>query len=686
MPVSFQEVPFLRLLAGWIAGSLAYVYGLDLNQLCLGILFIGLFVLVYRLAGKLETSHFIGSLLILLMVLLGFGRSWSKDWQEMRNHFSQVEGELLLVGSIAEVNERQNSIALTVDVIGGREISRQKNLDKINGRLLLTVRENEGLDELIPGRKVQFKANFMEVAPPGNPRAFSYRDFLARKRIYHQAFVEKEDIMLLNQGGSNAREKIHTFRTGFIQNLKNHTQKPATAGMINGIVLGDRSLLKDEINSAFRDVGAAHVLAVSGLHVGIVFSIFYFFLKNANRLVRAVVILAGVWAFVIFAGAPPSAVRAGSMFSIFTLGGLFGKKAHSLNILAFCAFLHLFLEPNLMRDVGFQFSYLALAGIIIFFRKVNALIPAPRKLSPVKDLISLSIAAQLGVLPLSVYYFGQASPYFMLSSIFSVAGAYLILTGGLITGLLGFVFPAGADLAGWFMDYICGGLAWVMLDFTKLPFATFKELYMNPGTLIVIYILTVITALIWYRRVANWQMPVYSLTVLVFLTGFTCKLDSYGKDSFYIYSTGQGFLADVFVPGKVITLKTPGLTERSENFAASGNRQYYRTRNRKVRAITFQQGEEIKLIQTQYYSLIFSYGGAIPENLPTDSSRTKLIFMGAEEISERKLRGMNPSKDIVLILTRSNSRRVNASLKEYAEKQGLDVATNFNHYFSSKSN
>ncbi len=689
MPTTFAEIPFFRITVAFIAGIVFYQYAAEYD-LSMYLVFAAI-VLVLGFVFHEKT----GSVLLPAVVILGltfiaaFLRADGLSNTVSSLHFAQLDcTQYLLEGKITEVNERERGMAIVVAVKNAGCESGSIRSEKYNrGNILITTRGKSRLTDWIPGTEVRFIADVREIAPPANPKAFDYKAFMARKRIYHRAFIAEEELEITNTNSNPLQRGLFVFRRGFIENLKNYTQKEHTAGILTGIVLGDKSLMDEDIHRAFRDVGAAHVLAVSGLHVGIVFSILFFGFKRLPDWATAILSLTGIWAFILLAGMPPSAMRAGTMFSLFSIGKLIKKRANPVNILSFCAVLHLFIEPQLVFDVGFQFSYLALLGIIIFFNKVNAVIPCPHPTLKIpRDLISLSVAAQLGVLPLSIYYFNQASPYFMLSSIFSVLGAYILLCGGLFVGLVGFVLPPLAKLAGFILDWSAELLSACMLLFTELPGATVSEMYFSKATVLIIYFLIILFALIIYRRVKNYQPMLMLGVAFFFFSGFSSNQQSMNSNAVYLYSSGRALLVDVFSPGQAKTIYCENLNGQSEQFAARANRIAYRTKHREQKRIKTDSLSNLHIIRGATADIIISSHNAFPESLIEKQERPfHMVFTHFTRLEEKYQSLLSEREILSITSVAGNSFSMSRTLEQLADQEKITFNNTFRKYHSIKN-
>lgn len=690
MPTNFAEIPFFRIAIAFIAGISLHNYAADNALYYIFFAIVLIVIMSFYFLNKSSTTLLTGLVIIGIAAISGYLRTEGLEKKERLLHFTELECEdnYLIEGKIVEVNERARSMALVVAIKTAVCEKGSIRANKYNrGKILVSSLGKERFEDWVPGTSLRFIAPVKEIPPPSNPNSFSFKNFMARKRIYHQVFIAETEIHIIGSDQNKFRTKVFLFRRAFIENLKKYTFKENTAGILTGIVLGDKSIMDDEIHKAFRDVGAAHVLAVSGLHVGIVFSLLFFGLKKLPNWATASISIIGIWAFIILAGMPPSAMRAGTMFTLFSLGKLINKRAHPINILSFCALIHLFNEPMLLMDVGFQFSYLALLGIIVFFNKINARIPCPHySLKIPRDLTSLSVAAQIGVLPLSIYYFNQASPYFMLSSIFSVMGAYILLSGGLFIGLVGFILPPIASLAGALLDWVAEILANCMLFFTKLPGATISEMYLSIQPLLIIYFLILLFALIIYRRLKRYQ-PILMVSFIVFLlSGFITKNDKTSTNSIYMYSSGRALLIDVFTPKKIQTIYCNHLTEATEHFSAHNNRIAYGTKSRNQQRILADSTNNLQIVRGSREDIIICSFNTFPESLIKLHERPfHLVFTHSNKWKNGYHKILSDSNIASITSAAGNTFSFNQRLENLAKELGIEFNNTFNKYQSIKN-
>lgn len=230
-------------------------------------------------------------------------------------------------------------------------------------------------------------------------------------------------------------QKLHfaflVVRHRLILRLQDSGLSNRAFAVVAAMTLGDRSALKSDIRNVYNATGTAHVLALSGLHLSIIFTLLMFFFDSLRcRIIGLHLVIPVVWTYVMLVGLPPSLVRAAVMLSLYAICTLLRRKAFSLNSLAFAAFVILLFNPSALSDVGFQLSFTSVLGILIFYRPFSTML-CVKKLSWLKwitDMLAVSLAAQVATLPLLLYYFGYFSSYFLLANLIIVPVASVIVS------------------------------------------------------------------------------------------------------------------------------------------------------------------------------------------------------------------------------------------------------------------
>ena len=206
-------------------------------------------------------------------------------------------------------------------------------------------------------------------------------------------------------------------------------------GVLSALTLGDKRVLGEEVRAVYADAGVSHVLALSGLHVGIIYAMLAFLLRGllrsrSLRWLREVLTVAVLWLFAMMVGMSASVVRAVSMYTLYILARWVSKESSPLSVLSLAAFAMLLVQPLCLFDVGFQLSFMAMVPILCVEPRLEALFrrsslpPVPAYLVGVA---CMSLAAQLGTFPLVLYHFGTFPTYFLLTNLVVIPYLYVVL-------------------------------------------------------------------------------------------------------------------------------------------------------------------------------------------------------------------------------------------------------------------
>lgn len=385
--------------------------------------------------------------------------------------------------SFKDFFQQEGDVVLKFQEIGNQEKEWVKVIAKIQQfhAIFDTVTLNEsavlfikkGNQALQVNDIIVCKSIFNPIKNAGNPGEFDAESYWNKKGIRYIAFLDSMDYFVQKKGqpfflNAFLDDCRLYFKRALEENLKGKDLAIALA-----LILGDKSLIDSEITASFTNTGAMHVLAVSGLHIGIIMQILmvvFGFLPRIftkNRAIIIVVIL--MWAYSFITGLSPSVLRAVFMFSVLVLAQLMGKNYSPLNTLFFTGFVLVILQPFTLFDIGFQLSFLAMLGIFLVYKPIETLIYTKNKiLLKIWQGTAIGFAAQLFTTPLSLYYFHQFPNYFILSNIGLMATSGLILGIGL---LLFLVFPMKilAKITGIVLGFILFVSLWFIEWVEQLP-------------------------------------------------------------------------------------------------------------------------------------------------------------------------------------------------------------------------
>lgn len=235
------------------------------------------------------------------------------------------------------------------------------------------------------------------------------------------------------------RLRFLTWRHQLLEHFRQQQMDEDAYGVISAMTLGDKTTLSKELKDTYSRVGASHILALSGLHLMIIYGVITLVIGwHRYRMATQIITVLAIWAFALLTGLSTSVVRSAFMISIYALLSLGYRERMSMNTLAFVAIVLLIINPMAIYDLGFQLSFLAVLGILLIHPLINNLAAANvqqehRWLSSVWGLVTVSIAAQIATAPLVMYQFGRFSTWFLLSNFIVIPMSWLLLNIALLS-------------------------------------------------------------------------------------------------------------------------------------------------------------------------------------------------------------------------------------------------------------
>ncbi|MGO4912326.1 ComEC/Rec2 family competence protein [Leeuwenhoekiella sp. W20_SRS_FM14] len=434
----------LILLAGLLTGILCESY-LPISHKALLIFLSGILVLyttVHFILKLRRGQHPItGILAFLLFMFLGVTVTQFNDPLKKTNHYTQV----------TSANSSQHLILTIVEELkpgfyDAKYIARLNQTDSIftTGLVLLNITKDSTVQrsKLKVDDRIYVNQKLEKLTPARNPYQFDYAAYLNGKNIYAQITTSSKDLVNLKKQVKTLKGYAAKSRSHLQQKINSYSFNKDSRAVLNALLLGQRQELSSDLQESYSNVGVIHILAVSGLHVGILMLLVQFLLKplgnfKTSRILRCILVIAIIWAFALFTGSSPSVLRAATMFSFIQLGLLLGQRQASLNAIIISAFLLILINPGLIYEVGFQLSYAAVFFIIWLYPKFEMLWePKNKILKYYWQLIVVSIAAQIGVLPLSLYYFHQFPGLFLVANMIILPVLGILLIFGIVILIL----------------------------------------------------------------------------------------------------------------------------------------------------------------------------------------------------------------------------------------------------------
>lgn len=408
------------------------------------------------------------------------------------------------------------------------------------GKLLVTI-PNDSLHKLlVPGDAYFIADDLKPIKGALNPYQFDYAAYMEKQGVFHQVrlkdnFVKAGHINTFDSYIGSLREKL-------IRSFDIHNFDAKTRNVINALLLGQRQDMDKETSDSYANAGVLHILAISGLHFSMLFYILTLLLRPLNRfqrrgeLFQLFLILALLWGFAFITGLSASVVRSVVMFSIILIGQYANRNTNIYNSLALSMLLLLLAKPMFLFDVGFQLSYIAVFAIVWLqpiYKKARV---SNTAVNYTIDTVLISLAAQIGVLPLSLYYFNQFPLLFLVANLVVIPLSNVILVLGLIVLLLNFIAPPVALFFGHALEW----LIMAMNSFIALV-ASFDKLVLKdiPFTLLLnisLYVILILMVL-WMFKKSYARTMALLVSVLVFQGIYTLTVwNSKSHDELVVFT------------------------------------------------------------------------------------------------------------------------------------------------------
>ena len=525
------EIPFVILLLPFLAGIglgiyfpyLSFTTFLSVLLFCLVILFISL-NLVYKQLTLYKIKWIGGILVHSILFLLGWVVTIDYNELNSKDHFSKKQADYLLVkiNNEPKLNADLLRFTSTVEykVINGKR-------SPVCGNLLIAIKDSAA-NSLYYGDELLIPANYHPVDPPYNPAEFNYKQYLANQNIHYQEFLYPHQYYVLSRDNGN-RLISYSLRSRqrLVEKLKRHMHSPEAIAVASTLILGYKADLSNEVLQAYSKTGTIHVLSVSGAHVAILFLLLNFVLGFLDRFkygktIKAILIIVLIWYYSLLTGFSPAVCRAAVMISMIIIGKTYSRYINTLNILAISAFFLLLYDPFLITDVGFQLSYLAVAGLVILQPVVYKWMDIENKWGDkLWAACSISIAAQVITFPLSAFYFHQFPVYFLISNLFIIIPSEIILA----TGIFYLIFPE--------MPYISSALGWVLeksiLLMNKVlsiieyfPYSGINKIWITTSEYLLLYVIIICIFYFLYDRKA-WLLKISLICILLLAISISFK-------------------------------------------------------------------------------------------------------------------------------------------------------------------
>lgn len=358
---------------------------------------------------------------------------------------------------------------------------------------------------LHPGARILVKGSLNRIKNFGNPYEFDYAKYMRNNGIFFTMYAEASNVKVFpERHGFNLQVwavKVRNLVLGYFKNLG---MSPPALGVVSALTVGDKSYLNNDIQSIYINSGTIHILAVSGMHVALLFWLlqrltFPLIYIRRGKIVQAVIVITVIWGYAIITGLSASVIRAAVMFTIWMVGESYKRNTNVYNTIAASAFGILAYNPDSIFDVGFQLSYLAVLGIVMFYKSINNWVYSRIwVVNKIWQMIAVSIAAQIVTLPVTLFYFHQFPNYFLLANIVALPLSTGIIYASIF--ILVFIpFPHLWYYIGKILGFAIDFLNHILQEIEHLPYSVTSGIHIT-GVMTVFFYCFIISLLLFIYR------------------------------------------------------------------------------------------------------------------------------------------------------------------------------------------
>ena len=508
------------MILGIIGQDLLNKIGIAISLLLSGIAVGGIYYCHFRLKKFLKETVFLAGM---SLGILAYNIHYEPNDSKHYLHKLSPEKTYSLVGRIEHIKNRQVIVAL-----------QPTETANYRGKLVLYLRDT--LRENALGQAILFHSKLSPIAPAQNPYQFDYKRYMEHQGIYWQGYPTCYEIK--DAPSFSPFIKAKQLQGYLAATLSHYPFSKETVGVLKALVLGVRSDITPELYQQYINAGAVHILAISGLHIGIItylLTLFISLVVPAHRKgVKIALLLVFLLTYAAITGFSASVLRAVVMFGGYSIAYLAESRRARYDSLLLSAFILLLCKPTFLFEVGFQLSYMAVLSIALFLPLGEKYRFENRFLNFFWDIIKVSIAAQIGVLPLSLYYFHQFAGLFLVTNVLILPLLGIILSVG-----IGVVLLASIQLLPYWL-LVCYEKALSLMNHIIVYIASVEQLvirdvYFDTICLCLCY-LAIVWAVIYLRARKIKFVYFFFLTLLSLQTYFFyLKYESGKKEQLIVF-------------------------------------------------------------------------------------------------------------------------------------------------------
>ncbi len=537
----------------------------QITLILLGFFLLGAWVNRY-LRPSFSYRYAYGIVVMLFMVFAGYVLAQSRYDVVRLNHFSRYQEEqgMLRIRLIDPVEEKANSYQLVgrvTHIIGPDKVM------KARGKIMIWLEKEEQVPKLQYGDIILTENYYQQTRGVINPHAFDYRHFLSRQNIFHTTWRRSGEWHFTGRNeGNSIVAAAHRMRQKALHTLETNNIRGKDFAVASALLLGYREYLDEDLQREFSGAGAMHILCVSGLHVGIIFVVLNLLMgplarTRLGRFLKTFFLLLLIWFYAAITGFSPSVMRASTMISFVAIGLTFSRNTNIYNTLAGSALLLILMDPFIIYRLGFQLSYLAVVSIVwlqpllykqLYFKN--------RIANGAWSIATVSLAAQLGTAPLTLYYFHQFPNYFIFTNLLVIPLTGIIIKGGILL----FITSPLAILSQ-YVGVLLSWMVWLMHSYVRLieglPGSVSYNIVIGFHDKLIIFFIILATGMWWESKQKRWVYPLLA-GLLGLSISFTARsLSHKNRQQLVVYHVPDATAIDIISKGRLYTYASDQLKQ-----------------------------------------------------------------------------------------------------------------------------
>lgn len=667
----WHQIPIVRLLLPFAAGiGISMFY--PLNFLFTASLFAVLILLSVYLQLKFTAygqRWYFGLSMLWCMFFGGMSlHAWQSDLTSALHYRNQTKARYLCMMVDEQPITKPGSYKMTCKTLS--VMDSLGNTFAAEGKLMLYVEKTPSFNLKYGSVLLLPYAGLKEIPPPQNPDEFDYKRYLAFHNIFDQAYSKADELLIVpGNRGNPLRIWVYDVQHYVKSVLSRCIASANETGVAEALLYGNDDNIDPETVQAYSNTGTLHVLAVSGMHVGIIFMIMGLFLKPMDKdkrlkLLKNIIILAVLWLYSLLCGLSPSILRATVMFSFIIFSSILNIRSNVYNTLAASAFVLLCVDSNMLANVGFQLSYLAVLGIVFFQTYIyNWYSPSNWLMDEIWKITSVSLAAQLITFPIGLLYFHQFPNCFLFSNLIIIPLTTLILY--MAMGLLVISkFSWLSWLLGQALFYTIGFTNSIVAFVEQIPYAYVNGIHISIMQSIVLYVIIGAGTAYFLLRRTYYLHLFFGSSVFFFAIQGLHQFENSNQRRLVVYNIRHYTAAHIMQGNEAYLLGDSLLLHNADKMKFHVQQHTWKSGISHIQNAYLDSGW--KKIEIAGYSILIS--GQMWEVNPAAKCSLLLIRNG---LSEEQLNGIEPPGEVVITSAVTQQRA--SAIKEYWQRKNIPV-------------